>query len=105
MDESQQDSSRHENDIEITDLDAGRPRRCASTHALRRATPWLWGAAWISCLLVFELLVSPGTFPLLLSRQNHQLCPAATAVPPYHVFFGPHHVPRSATRTHASRAH
>ncbi len=88
MDESQQDSSRHENDIEITDLDAGRPRRCASTHALRRATPWLWGAAWISCLLLFVLLVSPGTVPLLLRSQNHQLCPTATEVPPYNVFLG-----------------
>src|SRR5260221_12490794 len=88
MNESQRDRRRHETDIEITDLDAGRPRRCASTHALRRATPWLWGAAWISCLLLFVLLVSPGTVPLLLRSQNHQLCPTATEVPPYNVFLG-----------------
>jgi hypothetical protein len=88
MSERQQPNSRHEYDIEITDLDAGRQRRRASTHALRRATPWLWGAAWISCVLLFVLLVSPGTVPLLLRSQHHQLFPPATQAPPFNVFLG-----------------
>lgn len=88
MSERQQPNSRHEYDIEITDLDAGRQRRRASTHALLRATPWLWGAAWISCVLLLVLLVSPGTVPLLLRSQHHQLFPPATQAPPFNVFLG-----------------
>jgi len=88
MSERQQDNSRHEHDIEITDLDAGRLRRRASTHALRRARPWMWAAAWISCVLLFVLLVSPGTVPLLLRSQHPQLFPLTTEAPPSNVFLG-----------------
>src|ERR1700730_1162310 len=66
------ESSSDENDNEITDLDAQRPRRFVPTPALRRGMRYMWWAALLSSLLVLVLLVNPQKFLLLLSSRNHQ---------------------------------
>lgn len=73
MNESQYEDRSDENDIEIFDLDAQRPRSFPYTRTLRRKVSLLWWAALISGLLLLVFLVSPGTFSLLLMSQNHQL--------------------------------
>jgi outer membrane protein assembly factor BamB len=71
--EKPMNESSNENDSEITDLDAQRPRRFASTPALRRGARYMWRAALLSSLLLLVLLINPQKFLLLLlSNRNHQ---------------------------------
>jgi outer membrane protein assembly factor BamB len=72
MNESQHESNSDENDSEIIDLDAQRPRRFAHTSALRRGVRYMWWAALLSSLLLLALLINPQRVFLLLSSQNHQ---------------------------------
>jgi hypothetical protein len=65
------ESNSGENDSEIIDLDAQRPRRFAHTSALRRGVRYMWWAALLSSLLLLMLLINPQSVLLLLSSQNH----------------------------------
>src|ERR1700732_5320561 len=73
MNGSQYEDRNDENDIEIIDLDAQRPRSFSYTRALPRKAPFMWWAALVSSLLLLVFLVDPGNVLLLLRSQDHQI--------------------------------